>query len=103
MKAEVTSDKGQVTSPAECTVSGEALRSDDQGLRPFPRSLSSFGAADIFKLDGRGWCSPELSMLLRDFTDAMVRQACDELGIDARRSNVAALRRHLEAQEARMK
>ena len=42
-------------------------------------------------------------MLLRDFTAAMVRQACDELGIDARRSNVAALRRHLEAQEAKLK
>jgi uridylate kinase len=44
-----------------------------------------------------------LTELLRDFGVGLVRQACDELGIDARRTNMNALRRHLNEMEARIK
>lgn len=58
---------------------------------------------DPFLLNGKGWLSPELSVLRRDFGDGLVRQACDELGLDPRRQNVARLRGFLERWEARMK
>jgi hypothetical protein len=57
----------------------------------------------VFNLNGVGWYSPELTELLRDFGPGLVRQACDELGLDARRTNTNALRRHLNEMEARLK
>ena len=59
--------------------------------------------AAVFTLNGKGWCSPELSALLVDFGPGLVRQACDELNLDARRTNIPALREHLTAEEAKLK
>jgi len=57
---------------------------------------------DVFMLNGKGWHSPELTVLCRDFGRGLVVQACDELNLDPRRQNIAALREHLEAIEGRM-
>jgi hypothetical protein len=56
-----------------------------------------------FLLNGKGWWSPELSGLRRDFGASLVRQACDELQVDPRPQNVDRLRGFLERWEARMK
>jgi hypothetical protein len=56
-----------------------------------------------FMMNGRGWWSPELADLMKDFVAAEIRRACDELGMDPRRQNVEALRRYLTAGEARLK
>jgi hypothetical protein len=56
-----------------------------------------------FMLNGKGWTSPELEALRVDFSDGLIRQACDVLGLDARRGNVAALRARLEAWEGGLK
>lgn len=58
---------------------------------------------EAFLLNGKGWWSPELSVLRRDFGDGLVRQACDELGLDPRRQNVPALWAHLVREEDKLK
>jgi hypothetical protein len=75
----------------------------DNGHRPFPSDMLTPGICEPFVLNGKGWASPELSALCRDFGHAQVRSACAALDLDPRRQNVAALRAHLEAQEARLK
>lgn len=65
--------------------------------------VTSDEGVEMFMLNGKGWHSPELSALCKEFPDSMIRQACDELGLDPRRQNVARLREHLEAGEARLK
>jgi len=84
------------------------LISDDQGYRPFPHNMMSRDYArpetvEPFMLNGRGWWSPELSELLCDFSRALVTQACDELNLDARRTNINELRKHLQDAEDRLK
>jgi hypothetical protein len=87
----------------------EPLISSDQGLRPFPHNPGASGynhhpeTVEPFMLNGRGWYSPELSELLRDFGRPLVTQACDELRLDARRTNINELRKHLQDAEDRLK
>jgi len=54
-------------------------------------------------LNGKGWWSPELAELCREFSAAEIIDACDLLALDARRSNVPRLREYLRAGEARLK
>jgi len=79
------------------------LRHLDQAHRPFPPSAWRPQVTEVFSLNGKGWCSPELTELLRDFGSELVRQACDDLDLDPRRQNIPALRTRLEAMEARLK
>jgi hypothetical protein len=84
------------------------LISDDQGYRPWPRNINFSSHAtpetvEPFMLNGKGWYSLELSELLRDYGRALVTQACDELGLDARRTNINELRKHLQDAEDRLK
>jgi len=75
----------------------------DQAHRPFPPSAWRPQVTEVFLLNGKGWCSPELTELLRDFGRAQVLDACNHIDIDARRTNVPRLRSYLEAQEAKLK
>jgi hypothetical protein len=74
-----------------------------QSHRPFPHDFRAPEVSEVFMLNGRGWHSPELSVLIRDFGSAQVKQACAALDVDPRRQNVPALRRCLEAMEGAMK
>lgn len=84
-------------------MSAEPLRHMDQAHRPFPHDALRPQVTEVFMLNGKGWASPDLAALLRDHSHAMVRQACDELGLDPRRQNIFTLRCHLEQQEERLK
>jgi hypothetical protein len=88
------------------------LTSDDHGYRPFPRNMHPAQdneqpiypeLVEPFMLNGKGWYSQELSELLRDFGRPLVMQACGELGLDARRTNINELRKHLQDAEDQLK
>ena len=86
----------------------EPPTSNEQGHRPWPRNINFSSHAtpetvEPFMLNGKGWYSQELSDLLRDFGRPLVMQACDELGLDARRTNINELRKHLQDAEDRLK
>jgi hypothetical protein len=79
-------------------MTAEALRypPGDQAHRPHPHNWLK--PADVFRLNGRGWWSPELSDLLNLVGEDGVRRACEATGLDARRQSVPALRAWLEGQ-----
>jgi len=81
---------------------------DEQGHRPWPHNFNFSSHAspetvEPFMHNGKGWYSQELSELLRDFGRPLVAQACDELNLDARRTNINELRKHLQDAEDRLK
>jgi len=81
----------------------------DNGHRPFPHDMMPRGGrigpeiSDHLQVCGCGYWSPELSLLMRDFNRADIVRACDTLNVRPTRQNVAALRKHLDAQEALLK